>query len=144
MWRLQFLSQNKEQHVTILYSLQRCASLPTNVLGPNDNIILPSVWGQLPYSQTMPSTTSLRNPPITINPNLGPNQSPSPLEDTNRYSVAQSRDIYHRLPPIDFPRKESQSDYASEDIQSSEVTSDSLLSYQVMWSVWFTALWNDW
>jgi hypothetical protein len=92
----------------------------------------------------MPSTTSFRNAPIAINPDIGPNQSPSPLEDTKCYSVAQSRDVYHGLPPIDFPQKKSQSGYASEDIQNSEVTSDSLVPYQGLWSARFTVLWNDW
>jgi hypothetical protein len=66
------------------------------------------------YSRIMPSTTSFHNPPIAINLDLGPKQSPSLLEDTNCYFVAQSRDIYHGLPPIDFSWKESQSSYASE------------------------------
>jgi hypothetical protein len=88
------------------------------------------------YSRIMPSTTYFHNPPIVINPDLGPNQSPSLLEDINRYSVAQSRDVYHGLPPIDFPWKESQSGYASEDIRNSEVTSNSLVPYQVLWSAW--------
>jgi hypothetical protein len=92
----------------------------------------------------MPSTTYFYNPHVAINPNLGPNQSPSSLEDINRYSVVQSMDIYHGLPPIDFPRKESQSGYASEDIQNSEVPSDLLVPYQVLWSARFMALWNDW
>jgi hypothetical protein len=94
------------------------------------------------YSQIMPSTTSFHNPPFAINPNLGLNQSPSLLEDTNHYYVAQSRDVYHGLPPIDFPRKESQSGFASRDIRNSEVTSDSLVPYQVMWLAQFTVLWN--
>jgi hypothetical protein len=91
----------------------------------------------------MPSTTLFRNPPIVINLDLSSNQLSSPLEDTNRYSTAQSRDVYHGLPPIDLPWKESQSGYASEDIQNSEVTSDSLVPYQVLWPAQFTALWND-
>jgi hypothetical protein len=81
------------------------------------------------YSRIMPSTTLFHNPPFATNLDLGPNQSSSLLEDTNRYFVAQSRDVYHGLPPIDFPRKESQSGYASEDIQNSEVTTDSLVLY---------------
>jgi hypothetical protein len=83
----------------------------------------------------MPSTTSFHTPPIAINPNPGPNQSPSLLEDTNRYSIAQSRDVYHGLPHTDFLRKESQYGYASEDIRNSEVTSNSLVPYQFLWSV---------
>jgi hypothetical protein len=88
----------------------------------------------------MQSTTYFRNPTVTINPDLSPNQSPSSLEDINHYFVAQSRDVYHGLPPIDFPWKESQSGYASEDIRNLGVTSDSLVPYQVLWSVIYGAL----
>jgi hypothetical protein len=31
-----------------LWLEQRCTNFPANILGPNANIILPSVWGQLP------------------------------------------------------------------------------------------------
>ena len=34
---------NREYHDTILYTLERCATLPTNVLGPFANFILPMV-----------------------------------------------------------------------------------------------------
>jgi hypothetical protein len=75
----------------------------------------------------MPSTTLFYNLPVTTNPVNDTNQLPSHLEDYSRYSAAQSRDIYHGLPPIDIPWKENQSNYAPEDIRNLEVTSDLLV-----------------
>jgi hypothetical protein len=79
------------------------------------------------YGRIMSSTTLFRNLPVTTNLVNDTNQLPSQLEDYSHYSAAQSRDVYHGLPPIDVPRKENQSDYAPEDIRNSEVTSDSLV-----------------
>jgi hypothetical protein len=141
------LVQNKHGASKIIdtFETYQCANLPTNVLDPIPNITLPMVWGQLPSisESCWAQPYSVIHPLQLIRTSVR-NQLPSPLEDINRYSLAQSRDVYHGLPPIDFSRKESQSGYAFEDIWNSEVTSDSLVPYQVLWSARFMALWNDW